>query len=81
MAALPTTRAEPARQALSHSPWRQPVVWLAIAVFLASIAGCILTVLLAIRHAEPAPADPGENVFRVPINRTPDPAGQSAARP
>ncbi|MGE0801709.1 MAG: hypothetical protein AB7G13_09490 [Lautropia sp.] len=81
MAALPTARAEPAQRVLSRSPWRQPVVWLALVVFLASIAGCILTIVLAVRHAEPTTADPGERIFRVPIDRAPSPIGPPAPRP
>jgi hypothetical protein len=32
--------------------FRQPVLWLGAAIFLASLAGCIATIVLAWRHAD-----------------------------
>lgn len=69
-----SVRASPAsregdRREPGGSPWRQPVVWLGILVFLASIAGCIVTIVLALRVAEPSDPVPAERVFKVPVTR------------
>ncbi|NLD53457.1 MAG: hypothetical protein GX652_02190 [Burkholderiaceae bacterium] len=50
-------------------PWRQPVVWLALVVFLASIAGCIVTIVLAVQAADPSDDVTHERFFRVPVSR------------
>ncbi len=50
-------------------PWRQPVVWLALLVFLASLAGCIVTIVLAVQAAEPSNGVTQERLFRVPVSR------------
>lgn len=50
-------------------PWRQPVVWLALVVFLASLAGCIVTILLALQTADPTDGVTQERLFRVPVSR------------
>ena len=51
-------------------PWRQPVVWLALLVFLASLAGCIITIVLAVQAADPSDAVTHERLFRVPVSRS-----------
>lgn len=59
----------------STSTWyRQPVLWLGIAVFLASLAGCVWMIVLGARHAD-TPLDTPHTVFGVPV------APHSAARP
>ncbi len=51
-------------------PWRQPVVWLALLVFLASLAGCIVTIVLALQADDPSDAmTTQERLFRVPVSR------------
>ena len=55
--------------ARSGGPWRQPVVWLALLVFLASLAGCIVTIVLAVQAADPADEVTHERFFRVPVSR------------
>ena len=46
--------------------YRLPIAWLGMAVFLASIAGCIGVIVLASRYAdEPLPVA-GERLLKVP---------------
>jgi hypothetical protein len=33
--------------------YRQPIVWLGAAIFLASLAGCVWIIVAAARHADP----------------------------
>jgi hypothetical protein len=53
------------------SAWRQPVVWLGLAVFVASMIGCIAIIVLAVRHDGSAPAGGVEHLMKMPINRLP----------
>ena len=47
--------------------YREPVLWLAASILLASVVGCIGLVVLAARlPADPAPPA-GETVLRVPV--------------
>lgn len=47
--------------------YRSPIIWLAAALLVATIAGCVVTILVAV--GQPADAVPGvgDTVFRVPI--------------
>ena len=58
---------------------RAPVAWLAAAILVASIAACIVTIVLAARHAD-TPVETGSgNVLKVPLRHsaaTPVPAEQ-----
>jgi hypothetical protein len=56
------------------SAWRQPVVWLGAAIFLASLIGCVLTILLASRHDDPALGH-GVHLMKVPVDRLPADSG------
>ena len=49
--------------------WRQPVLWLGAAILLASLAGCIVMLMLAARHADVPLAKAGVEVLRVPVAR------------
>lgn len=55
----------------SRAPWhRQPLLWFAIVLLAAILAGCIGMIVLGARYAdEPLPA--GEQVFKVPATQTP----------
>jgi hypothetical protein len=54
--------------ARTASAWyRQPVLWLGIAVFLASMAGCVWLIVLGIRYAD-TPLDTSHTVFGVPVS-------------
>lgn len=45
--------------------YQQPVLWLGIALFLASLAGCAWMIVLGARHAD-EPVDAPHAVFGVP---------------
>lgn len=48
-----------------------PLIWLAAAIFVASIAGCIVMIVLAERHADVEVATGGAAIFKVPLERAP----------
>lgn len=54
--------------------YHQPVLWLGIAVFVASLAGCVWMIVLGAKHAD-TPLDTTHTVFGVPV------AAHSAAPP
>ena len=47
--------------------YRQPVLWLGIAVFVASLAGCVWMIVLGAQHAD-TPLDTAHTVFGVPVS-------------
>jgi len=50
------------------SSWcRQPVVWLGIAIFGASLAGCAWMIMLASRHADRELPITGQAILHVPV--------------
>jgi hypothetical protein len=50
--------------------FQQPVFWLGAAILVASIAGCIITIVLAMRHAD-TPVEAGSgNVLKVPLRHS-----------
>ena len=54
--------------ARTASAWyRQPVLWLGIAIFLASLAGCVWLIVLGARHAD-TPVQTSHTVFGVPVS-------------
>ena len=67
---------------LRRGAWRQPVVWLALAVFVASVLGCIGMIVLASRLADPStPASAGPTIMKMPIERQPLPSRPEPAPP
>jgi len=53
-----------------QSHWyRQPVAWLGLAIFIASLAGCVWMIVLGARYADPPVATQGEMVFKLPSAR------------
>jgi hypothetical protein len=46
--------------------YRVPIFWLALALFVASIAGCIVTIMLALGGPDGALPDVGERLLSVP---------------
>ncbi|OOG38532.1 MULTISPECIES: hypothetical protein [unclassified Rhodanobacter] len=55
-----------ARDLSSASSWyRQPVLWLGVVVFAASMAGCVWLIVVSSRHAD-IPVDTSHTVFGVP---------------
>jgi hypothetical protein len=66
----------PDRQSVNRSAghvtaWRQPVVWLGAAIFLASLIGCLVMIVLAGRHDDPAAGAAADYLMKVPIKRLP----------
>ena len=49
--------------------FRQPVLWLAALIFVASLIGCIVTIVLASRHADAPVETSGDRVMKVPSAR------------
>lgn len=47
--------------------YRQPVLWLGIAIFVGSLAGCVWMIVLGARHAD-TPLDTSHTVFGVPVS-------------
>jgi len=49
------------------------VVWLALLVFLAILAGCISMIVLAVRITDPADAPAaGQTIMKMPLERLPE---------
>jgi len=47
--------------------FQQPVVWLGAAILVASIAACVITIVLAMRHAD-TPTETGSgNILKIPL--------------
>jgi len=53
--------------ARTDSAFRLPIVWLALALFVASIAGCIVTIMIAVAQPDAALPDVGERLLSVPM--------------
>ena len=55
------------------SAWyRQPVLWLGLAILLLSLAGCIWMIVLGARHGD-APLETGRTILGVPETSAPPP--------
>lgn len=53
--------------------YRQPVLWLGLAIFIASLAGCVWMIVLGTRYADtPLPIAGGE-IMRMPLARAQTP--------
>jgi len=51
--------------------YHQPVLWLGVAILLASIAGCIGLIILASRHSDESLRPHGDELLSVPVTRAP----------
>lgn len=55
-------------RARAASVWyRQPMLWLGVFVFVASMAGCVWLIMVGIRYAD-TPLDTSHTVFGVPVS-------------
>lgn len=55
-----------------HAAWyRQPTLWLGLFVFIASLAGCVLMIVLAEQYHDPASPELGVQIMKVPLTRHP----------
>lgn len=63
------------RRTNTPAKWYQlPLVWLAIAMFLASLAGCIGMVIAAGKYSDETLSVSGDQLLKMPATRTPGPA-------
>lgn len=61
-------RRDDVNPARGSAEWfRQPVLWLGALIFLASLVGCIATIVLAWRHADAPVETSGPSVMKVPV--------------
>ncbi|HKU85391.1 MAG TPA: hypothetical protein VJV77_03550 [Casimicrobiaceae bacterium] len=72
--------AERASIAAGDAWWRQPVLWLGAAILLVSLAGCIVMLMLAARHADAPLPTAGVEILRVPVAH-PAPGADPAIEP
>lgn len=57
-----------------HAWYRHPLLWLGSFILLASLAGCVWLILVAMRYPDP-PLDTGSRqMFRMPFEGPPTPA-------
>lgn len=54
--------------------YRQPVLWLGMLLFAASLAGCVLMIVLGARHADESLPTAGGEVAHMPLARPSAPA-------
>jgi hypothetical protein len=57
----------PSAEARAGAWHRQPVLWLGLALLAASLAGCVLMIVLGVRHADAPLPTPAGQVFKVPL--------------
>lgn len=66
-----------ANQPGTHMAWRrQPLVWLALAVFALLLAGCVAMLVLGLHLADEPLPGVGEQVLKVPLSRAPPREGR-----
>ncbi|MDE2154575.1 MAG: hypothetical protein KGJ32_01580 [Xanthomonadaceae bacterium] len=54
--------------ATAASAWyRQPVLWLGMAIFIGSLAGCVWMIVLGVHHAD-TPLETSHKIFDVPVS-------------
>lgn len=63
-----------ARKLCSAPIYRLPIVWVAAALFAASIAGCIVTIVLALEQPDAALPNVGDRLLSVPAAHAKDPS-------
>jgi hypothetical protein len=67
--------------ASTRTSWHhQPIVWLGVAIFAASLAGCVWIIVAAARHADPPVQATPHAVLGVPSSAH-SPSKASEARP
>lgn len=49
--------------------YRQPVLWLGGLILLASLAGCVLMIVLGTRYADPPLDSVGDQIMKMPLSR------------
>ena len=64
---MPAPRTEPSRIGAGARWYQQPILWLGIAVFIASMAGCVWIIVASARSAD-IPLETSHTVFGVPAS-------------
>jgi len=64
---MPALRTESPRTGVGGRWYRQPILWLGIAVFVASLAGCVWIIVASARSAD-IPLETPHTVFGVPAS-------------
>ena len=73
---LPGSTPNPTRH--DEVKWfRQPVLWLAAFIFIAILAGCIATIMLASRNADAPVETVGPKVMKIPVGQQQGPQAGS----
>jgi len=65
------------RSRVAGAWFQQPVIWLGAAILVASIFACIITIVLAVSHADTPVETGSSNILKVPLRHpaaTPPPA-------
>jgi hypothetical protein len=60
---------EPAQAAETGEWYNTPVLWLGMVLFAASLAGCVLMIVLGARHVDVALPTAGGEIMRMPLAR------------
>lgn len=60
-----------ARRERRDAWYRQPIVWVAAAVFGVSIAGCVWLIVIAERYVDPPLPTGGVQILKMPLTRPP----------
>ncbi len=50
--------------------FRQPIAWLGAAILATTLAGCIVTLVLALRHADTPVATHSDTLLKVPLRHS-----------
>lgn len=66
---MPPRSAEPAQVAPADGWYNTPVLWLGIVLFAASLAGCVLMIVLGARHDDVALPTAGGEIMKMPLAR------------
>lgn len=53
--------------------YRVPVLWLGALIFGASVAGCVMMILLGSQHADEPVAETGPTLLKMPLQPAPAP--------
>lgn len=61
-----TASTSPSQHAVS-AWYRQPVLWLGIAIFVASLAGCVWLIVVSVRYADTPLSTTSHAVLGVPV--------------
>lgn len=66
----------------SRSQWyHQPVAWVGVLLFLASLAGCVWLLVASLRYDERALPGTGEQLLKMPLERVPGADAQQFSGP